>query len=297
MKDYIIYTMPPNSIPNLSKKVLQFNEEIKIKSQTSTIFHENFYILNKREISLLETLFSTLQEIPKLQFTSANFNPDGLDIVLYMLSWTIDKTWPVIDLIRVLVLQESAAAYYSKIKDDNLSLFSILLNYLKVPDMNVIHIQLCIKVIINLFHQSAFHISLLMKAHELITVLSTLISKLSYTQESDSKILFLCAQVFQNFSLLWQQGPPFRHAKHYKTIKILVKTSCQLLNKTISCDIHIALLITLGSILRNDSRIYIQVKLFEALLNSSQNSTIKECLMYILECLNNSDSSSIERKF
>jgi len=292
VRDFIIYTMPPNNIPNLYKKILQFNEEIKIKSQTSTIFHENYYILNKPEITLLENLLSTLQDIPKLSFNSANFDRDGLDIVLYMLSWPIELTWPVIDLIRVLVLQESAAAYYSKIKDDHLSLFSIILNFLKVPDMKVIYIQLCIKVLINLFRQPAFHISLLFRANELITTLTTLITKFTSLPESDSKIVLLCTQVFQNYSLLWQKSP-FRYEKHYKTMKILMNTYCQLLNTTISDEIHIVILICLGTIIQSDTRIYIKVNQFDSLRNS-QNSTIKECLIYILESLKNTDPAYIK---
>jgi len=213
----------------------------------------------------LEKGLSTLHNIPKLSFSK--------------------KTWPVIDLIRVLVLQESAASYYSKVKEENVSLLNIIIYFIKVTDMSPTHLQLCIKVIINLFRQPVFHISLLIRSYDIISSLAGIMAQLPQTQEVDPKIALLCVQVFQNYSRLWFTGPPFRHQKHYDSIKILIRTAIQLLNNpAVTDEIKISLLISLGTIIRNDSRIYVQVKQLEHLL-LSPNPIIQECIKYILESL------------
>jgi len=273
----------------IQKKIFPFNPEIQdyLDAQTNhnIVFLRKFYTLNLKEKILLENLLSTLNNIPKLSFSTAVFDPYGLDIVLYMLSWPLEKTWPVIDLIRVLVLQESAASYYSKVKEDNLSLLNIIIYFIKVTDLSPTHLQLCIKVIINLFRQPVFHISLLIRSYDIISTLASIMAQLPQTQEVDPKITLLCVQVFQNYSRLWFTGPPFRQQKHYDSIKILIRSAIQLLNNpAITDEIKISLLISLGTIIRNDSRIYVQVKQLEHLL-LSPNPIIQECIKYILESL------------
>jgi len=214
------------------------------------------------------------------------FDYETLDIVLYLLSWPVEYIWPVIDLIRVLVLHESTAAYYTRMKDGHISLISLLLTILKVENLNGVCLQLCLKLIINLFRNKSFHLSLIMESHLIITHLSSIISHLNFNNESDPKVALSCTQIFLNYSLLLQNGPPYRPQNHYDTIKILISSASSMLkNDRVSDELKSLLLVALASIIHNDSRILVPLKKFEPFLKS-QNAKLRECALYIIECLN-----------
>jgi len=286
MTFYIIMTMPEKTIPNLLKKILQFNEELKNLHKLSGGFGtSSIYTLDDKEVNSLQNLVNVLKS-PKLSFATALFKPEALDLVLYMLSWPLDKLFSALDLIRVLLLHESAASYISKMKDENISLLSILLICLKIPDLQLTLLQICLKTIINLFSHPCYNIVLIMSAHVIVNILVSLISKMSFEGDgkNDRITIKLCSQIFQNFALLWHSGPPFRPENHYDTVKILIKTACTLLHHPAlsdADDIKISLLIALGTLVQSDNRIRIPNKKFEPFLNS-QNATLRDCSKYII---------------
>jgi hypothetical protein len=285
--DYIITTMPPNNNPKgVLKKILQFNEEIiiKFKNPTGSLHKQGKYLLTERDKTLLDSLFNVLQ--PSKSSSSIAFDCESLDIVLHLLSWPLEYIWPVIDLIRVLILQEPAAVYYSRMKDGHVSLITLLLTILKVPNINGICLQLCLKLMINLFSHKCFHLSLIMESNIIITQLSSIISQLNFNNESDPKVALCCAQIFLNYSLLLQNGPPYRPQNHYKTIKILINSASSMLkNDRVSDEQKGLFLVTLGTIIQNDAKIIVSNKQFEPFLQS-QNAKLREYAKHIIECLN-----------
>jgi len=284
--DFIWTTLPAANNPKLLKKILQFNDEVREKYKSSAVFNtRGKYILGERETILLESVFTSLQQSTKSPTKSSSFDCEALDIVLQLLSWPVDNLFPVIDLIRVLILQESAAVYYSKMNVKGVSIISVLVQLMKVHNISPICLQICLKLIINLFRHKCFHLLLIIDANLIITYLSNVLPQLNYAEDGDRKIALACSQIFYNYALLWMTGPSFKHQTHYDTVKILIKSDCKLLkNDSLQDDTKILLLTSLATIIQNDCRISLQLKPVEPFL-SSQNPKIRDCAIFIIECL------------
>jgi len=287
---FIYTTLPAANLPKLLKKILQFNDEVREKYKSSAVFNtRGKFILGERDILLLESVFNSLQQSTKTptksSSPSSSFDCEALDIVLQLLSWPVDNLFPVIDLIRVLILQESAAVYYCKMNYKGVSLISVLIQLMKVHNISPICLQICLKLFINLFRHKCFHLLLIIDSNLIITYLSNLMSQLNYSEDADRKVALACSQIFYNYALLWMTGPFFKHPLHYDTVKILMKSECKLLkNDSLQDDTKILLLTSLATIIQNDCRISLQLNTVEPFL-SSQNPKIRECAMFIIECL------------
>jgi len=200
--------------------------------------------MTAQESELLKQLADVLNDN---NWEKSDFTPPQYQLILKLLTWPPKQVFPVLDIVRVLILHPRAAAYYidhyvaTNTQGNNHNLFSLLLKIGSSPQCLSASRMLSLKFIANMFSRDSLVQIIKQSQDRILDVLSTMSSDLTV-----SKFL---ANVLLNFSqLLMKQKDPESSSRKIKCANILLN----ILRKKVDETVVYTLFVALGTLIYYD---------------------------------------------
>jgi len=259
--DPIVYNQ--GKLDGIHKKLLEFNSEI---AQNSATAHES---ASEAELVLLARALGTLRNIDPSRGTLPAFGESEFQLMNKLIMWPRQKLFPVLDILRLLILHQQAAEHYLAEHNRNGAFLPTLLAHLEISAQNSrANAMIALKFVANMFAQPALA-SVASKND--VMILNALMSLSVQQTVSEQQIRLPIANIVLNFSSILCEETVMTEGK-----QCALRLIAQLLVDEINPDTLYPLLVALGTLMYGDretTAVINQTAGMEKLLKSHLAST------------------------
>eukprot|EP01125_Pyxidicula_operculata_P009697 TRINITY_DN317_c1_g1_i3.p1 TRINITY_DN317_c1_g1~~TRINITY_DN317_c1_g1_i3.p1 ORF type:complete len:461 (-),score=98.36 TRINITY_DN317_c1_g1_i3:395-1777(-) len=276
-------------IKKIYQKLLQTNEPMKENKVKETSFHALY--------DLILTLPNDPETWNKLSLPSK----DAISALHNMTNWPVNELFPVLDLIRILVLfSHKTEGFDYIIKDLNLKLYLLV----SINGGEVLNYQTkltALQFYLNLFMNKSWVQLLNDEQHHIINFLNKIVDSINGPiDEKNMNLLINVSRILVNFSKMWAGGNFGDLEAHCKAVPITFKLIKSLLSYRDKPNLVYSTLVALGTIIQSDACIettgfvcVYEDDIIAALKSismgitkgSEENLKVLDCVQYILELL------------